>query len=193
MTTTAQRGEQVRTRLLQAATELISERGWSAVSTRTLAQRAGVGPGLVHYHFTSLQALLTEAATQTLHTIAEEATAHLAQTTPHEGLALILGDLDRYPGDDPASRLVTETYLAATRDQDLRRAITDVLNLLRRHLTTWLTANGVPSPQATAATLAATLDGVMLHRALDPDLTAPTVEPVLRRLLTPDDHQGAPR
>ncbi|NYH55348.1 AcrR family transcriptional regulator [Nocardiopsis arvandica] len=191
--TAATQGEQVRKRLLQAATELISERGWSAVSTRTLAQRAGVGPGLVHYHFASLQALLTEAAIQTLHTIAEEATAQLDQTTPREGLALILADLDRYPGDDPASCLVTETYLAATRDQDLRRAITQVLDLLRQRLTTWLTAAAVPDPRATAAVLAATLDGVMLHRALDPGLTGPTVEPVLHRLLTPDDHTGAPR
>ncbi|MFD6948656.1 TetR family transcriptional regulator [Nocardiopsis sp. TSRI0078] len=186
-------GTHVRERLLQAAAELISERGWSAVSTRTLAQRAGVGPGLVHYHFTSLQALLTEAAAQTLRTIAEEATTHLQGTTPREGLALILDDLDRYPGDDPASRLVTETYLAATRDPNLRQAITQVLDQLRQHLTTWLTTANVPDPHATAATLAAALDGIMLHRALDPDLTAPTVEPVLHRLLTPNDHPGAPR
>ncbi|MFD1052553.1 helix-turn-helix domain-containing protein, partial [Kibdelosporangium lantanae] len=37
-------GEEVRQRLLAAAVQLIPERGWSAVSTRVLAERAGVTP-----------------------------------------------------------------------------------------------------------------------------------------------------
>ncbi|ASU58508.1 TetR/AcrR family transcriptional regulator [Nocardiopsis dassonvillei] len=181
----APRGEDVKGRLLRAAAELISERGWSAVSTRTLADRAGVGPGLVHYHFPSLQALLTQAATQAITAIVEEAVHLLGPTTtPHQGLALILRELDRYPGDDPASHLVTETYLAATRDPHLRQAVTGVLDLMRRHLTDWLTHAGVPQPRQTATVLAATLDGVLLHRALTPDLTSTEIEPVLRRLLT---------
>lgn len=40
----ALRGQEVRQRLLRAAIELIGERGWSAVSTRVLAERAGVTP-----------------------------------------------------------------------------------------------------------------------------------------------------
>src|SRR5215218_10063879 len=60
--TAADRGREVRRRLVQAARELVPERGWAAVSTRTVAERAGVAPGLVHYHFASLQALLAEAA-----------------------------------------------------------------------------------------------------------------------------------
>ena len=55
-------GDQVRQQLLRTSVELIAERGWTAVSTRILAERAGVAPGLVHYHFASLRALLTEAA-----------------------------------------------------------------------------------------------------------------------------------
>ena len=56
----AVRGQEVRQRLLAAAAELIPERGWSAVSTRILADRAGVTPSVVHYHFPSVQAVLTE-------------------------------------------------------------------------------------------------------------------------------------
>lgn len=60
--TAADRGGEVRLQLLSAAAELIAELGWTAVSTRILAERAGVTPGLVHYHFPSLQALLRDAA-----------------------------------------------------------------------------------------------------------------------------------
>ena len=56
-----ERGNEVRQRLLAAAVELIPERGWTAVSTRVLAERAGVTPSVVHYHYSSLQALLREA------------------------------------------------------------------------------------------------------------------------------------
>ncbi|MGH3825157.1 MAG: helix-turn-helix domain-containing protein [Pseudonocardiaceae bacterium] len=52
----ADRGRDVRLQLLSTAAQLITELGWAAVSTRILAERAGVTPGLVHYHFTSLQA-----------------------------------------------------------------------------------------------------------------------------------------
>ncbi|WP_236567871.1 MULTISPECIES: TetR/AcrR family transcriptional regulator [unclassified Nocardiopsis] len=187
---TTQRGAQVRQRLLNAATDLIAQRGWNAVTTRTLAHHAGVGPGLVHYHFDSLQALLTEAATQTLRTLADEVTQHLQGTTPAQGLDLILRDLDRYPGDDPASRLVAETYLAATRDPALRHAVTDVLLDLRHHLTDWLQTTDIPDPRTTATALAAALDGVMLHRALTPEPTGTQLAPVLRRLLT--HHEGTP-
>lgn len=72
------RGQAVRARLLTAAAELISEIGWTAVSTRVLAERAGVGPGLVHYHFDSLQALLRQAVMTQMHQVLGEATAQLA-------------------------------------------------------------------------------------------------------------------
>src|SRR5690606_38747757 len=58
----APRGAEVRRRLLDAAVRAIPEQGWRGVSTRSLARRAGVVPGLVHYHFDSLEALLREAA-----------------------------------------------------------------------------------------------------------------------------------
>jgi AcrR family transcriptional regulator len=58
----------VRDRLLAAAAELIAEKGWGAVSTRVLADRAGVGSGVVHYHFDSTQAVLVQASVGALRT-----------------------------------------------------------------------------------------------------------------------------
>jgi AcrR family transcriptional regulator len=179
--TAASRGREVRRRLVQAARELVPERGWTAVSTRTVAERAGVAPGLVHYHFASLQALLAEAAVGALREMVGGVGALLQHaTTSTELVDLIAGEVDRYTGTDPASLLAVETYLAATRDPRLRRELAAVLGEFRKGLAGRLREHGVPDPDATAAVLAAVIDGVLLHRALGP---APAVAPVLRRIV----------
>ncbi|WP_017555755.1 TetR/AcrR family transcriptional regulator [Nocardiopsis baichengensis] len=187
MATSAERGHHVRTRLLHAAAELVAEQGWNAVSTRMVAERAGVGPGLVHYHFASLPALLTEAALQVMENVVDSAADALdrARTAP-QALDLLLADLDHYPGDDPASRLISEAMLTATRNQALRTAMADLLDRFRTRLTDRLQAQGVPDPRRTAAVLAAAVDGMMLHRTLDPALTSAAVTPVLTRLIPTD-------
>ncbi|MDA2806739.1 TetR/AcrR family transcriptional regulator [Nocardiopsis suaedae] len=184
MPTSAERGRHVRARLLQAAAELVAEQGWNAVSTRMVAERAGVAPGLVHYHFASLPALLTEAAVQVMEGVVDGAAHGLSQArTAAQALELMLADLDRYPGDDPASRLVSEAMLASGRDEGLRTAMAGLLERFRARLGDRLAAQGVPDPRGTAAVLAAALDGMMLHRSLDPELTSTAVAPVLGRLL----------
>ena len=181
---TTQRAQQVRESLLNAAAELIAERGWTGVSTRVLAQRAGVGPGLVHYHFPSLNALLNEAALRTMRAVVHEGAAHLPGATAQEGLELLMGSLDAYSGEDPTSVLFVETALAAGRDEELHQALAGLLADFRSLLTDWMRSIGIPDPDTTARVLASAVDGLMLHRPLDPSLTAESVVPVLRRLLT---------
>ncbi|WP_369201902.1 TetR/AcrR family transcriptional regulator [Streptomyces sp. PU-14G] len=186
--TAADRGREVRQRLLRAGAELIAERGWSGVSTRTVAERAEVGPGLVHYHFASLGALLTQAALGTIEALTQEMTALLATAaTPQEALEGLLGALDAYPGTDPTSLLFTETYLAATRDEELMRGLAAIISTAREELAGRLRDHGVSRPQETAAVLLAALDGLMLHRAAVPETASGSVSAVLRRLLTDPD------
>jgi AcrR family transcriptional regulator len=180
--TAAERGREVRRKLLDAAVALIAERGWSAVSTRLVAERAGVAPGLVHYHFSSVQALLSEAAVGAMREVSGLLEPALAGT-PEDALSALLSALDPYTGDDPTSVLFTETYLAATRDPALRAEVAEVITEFRAGLGTWFGAHGVAAPEATAAVVGAAIDGLVLQRALDPGLTADTVAPVLTRLL----------
>ncbi|GAA2060988.1 TetR/AcrR family transcriptional regulator [Streptomyces albiaxialis] len=185
--TSAERGREVRQALLSAATGLIAERGWSAVSTRMLAERAGVGAGLVHYHFSSLRALLTEAALDAMRGLADGLTELLDRArTPEEALDAMLGALDAYDGQDPTSMLFTEAYLAAARDEGLRDGIDALMRGVREEFAAWLDRHGVAGPEETAAVLAAAVDGVMLHRTFTPGLASAAVGPVLRRLLVRD-------
>lgn len=186
--TAADRGRDVRQRLRRAATELIAELGWNAVSTRVLAQRAGVGAGLVHYHYSSLQALLREAAMDAVRQELASATPVLeGAATPATGVDLLLGWLDSYTGSDPASLLFVETYLASTRDPELGAELTAAVASFRHDVARWLDQHGIASPDETAAVLAASVDGLLLHRALHPELTAAVAAPVVRRLVTPTD------
>lgn len=189
--TAAARGREVRQRLVRATAELIAERGWTAVSTRMAAERAGVAAGLVHYHFASLQALRAEAVISTMRGLLDGLGPLLERAeTPDDALDLLLGSLDRYTGHDQTSLLLTEAYLAATRDENLRQAIGAIVADLRRQLAEWLGRRGVDAPEQTAAVLAAAMDGLILHRALNSDLTAAAAAPVLRRILAP---AGGPR
>jgi AcrR family transcriptional regulator len=137
--TAAERGKEVRQRLLRAAVELIPEIGWNAVSTRILAQRAGLAPGLVHYHFESLQALLRQAsiasmreALQAIELIFEQA------DTLDSGLDMLVGALDTYTRDDPASLLFVESYLASLRDPRLAADLAALLVDFRQRFGDWL-------------------------------------------------------
>lgn len=181
--TTADRGRQVRQRLLTTAAELIAERGWTGVSTRTIAERAGVTAGVVHYHFASVRALLREAALAVIRGLLDAMTPALARAhTADEVFGLMLAALDEYDGRDPASLLVTEAYLAATRDEELRAALGAVIAQFRQELADRLAGAGVAEPRVTGALLAAAIDGLLLHRTLLPGPTTAELLPVLRRL-----------
>jgi len=187
--TNSERGRVVRARLLAAAGELIGELGWSAVSTRVLAERAGVRPGLVHYHFESLQALLCHAALEEMQQMLDGTMAALTQaTSPADGIEMMLFGLDQYNGSDPASLLFIETYLAATRDRELRTKMSALVAGFRGSLTDALTRAGHPSPQGAASAVMAVFDGFVLHKGLDPDLSATRIAPLLRRITTAEEN-----
>lgn len=185
--TAADRGREVRERLLHAAVELIPRHGWSAVSTRMVAERAGVTPGLVHYHFASVQALLSEAALRTIRELIGGIPSLLDDARgARQALNILFATLDSYQGRDPFSLLMAETYLAATRNEQLRASLAAVVTEFRTELATTMERLGVRDAAGSAAVLAAAIDGVVLHRALGLALPAATVGRVLGRTLEGD-------
>ena len=181
--TNTERGRDVRARLLQAARELISEVGWGGVSTRVLAERAGVRYGLVHYHFESLQALLRQATLGAMSGMLEGTAALLTgAASPADGVEAMLLEHDKYNGTDPASLLFIEGYLAATRDTELRDHMSAIMIRFRTTLATSLADAGHPSADEAASVIMAVFDGFILHKGLDPELSGPRLAPILRTL-----------
>lgn len=182
--TSMQRGREVRQKLVTAAAELIGEKGWGAVSTRMVADRAAVGPGLVHYHFANLQALLREAASDTITQLLDSTASLLSpQIAPHEAIAGMLSSLDEFTGQDATSMLFTETYLTAARDPELKAMLSSVSAQFRDRVTEWLRGHGQAQPMVTATVLMAAIDGLMLHRPLLPQPSSTELSVVLQRLI----------
>ncbi|WP_433680344.1 TetR/AcrR family transcriptional regulator [Nocardia sp. CA-119907] len=182
MVTAAEQGRETRARLMAAAIELVAEYGWGAVSTRMVAERAGVRPGVVHYHFHSVTDLLIDAAVSTARREYESVMAGVLALPGPEAMRGMLAAIASYTAADPVTVAMTEMMLAATRHERLRIELGRLVAEARAAMADWFRTNGaVTDPEATAAVVAAVLDGLILHRLIDPSLGAVDVTgPLLR-------------
>ena len=105
-----------------------------------------------------------------------------AAETPAEAVDAMVASVEQYDGTDPMSLLFVEAYLAATRDEQLREQLAALVADFRGRLEDLLRLREVPEPAATADVLAATVDGLLLHRGLGSRCTGTAT--VLRRLVT---------
>lgn len=182
MVTAAEQGRDTRARLMDAAVAMIEERGWGAVTTRMVAERAGVRAGLVHYHFRSVDDLLIDAALRTVRGLVGSV-AGAAMRDPGAGIAALLASVAEFDHAAAENRVFSEILLAATRHDRLRVGLATVLTEFRATLTEWLrTETTVADPEATAVVLVAALDGLVLHRLIDPHIRALDTAGPLRRL-----------
>ena len=63
--------QQVTARLMDAAEQLLYDVGYAGVTTRAVAEEAGVKHGLVHYYFGSMDELLTQTLERFVDQLAE--------------------------------------------------------------------------------------------------------------------------
>lgn len=183
-----EQGQETRRRLLEAAVALIGEVGWNGVTTRMVAERAGVAPGVVHYHYASVTDLLVVASCAFAERLLDELARRLAAHPGlDDGLTWLLGQVASYDGADPASLLMTETYLAAQRLPDLHVRLRGMVVRFRREVSAWLQAVGrgreASEADAKAVLLAAVVDGLVLQRGLDPGVDVAALAGPLRAML----------
>jgi AcrR family transcriptional regulator len=184
---------ETRERLLVAAVSGIARDGWGGVTTRSVAELAGVNPGLVHYHFGSMAELRREAVVWAL---SRELSAPTAALVEARSVATgVRRCLDALAAIDPASEtsaVLYESMLAATRDEALREELRRALEGFRLALANRIEAEHGADPTASAATVAAALDGILLHRLVEPGLDAGRLaEPLIEALLLPGSATSA--
>lgn len=187
MTPTAgERGESTRRQLLQATATVIARHGWGAVTTRRVAEQAGVNAGLVHYHFTSVDDLRRQATLAALEHVLAPVIARLETASDlSETLEVLLRDLDSIDPEVPEVALLYEAFLAAVREDAIRAELGGALRGFRRHVADLLRNAGAEDPDDLAALVAAAIDGILLHTLVDPDLDPTRIVGPLGRLLPP--------
>jgi AcrR family transcriptional regulator len=181
-----------REKLMAAAAELIAELGWGRVTTRAVAERAGLPHGAVSYHFRGKQELLIEAAMFAF-ARAMPADEFAALAGVEDLIGLIAAEVaDRDAIDQVLSRLMFEAMREAERDPALREQMSAMLTQYRELMIQAIRADqergtvfaGAPA-DAIATLLGAVGDGLLLHALLDPGLDVHAALNTLRALLAP--------
>jgi AcrR family transcriptional regulator len=171
-------------KILNAAALLIAELGWADVTTRRIAERAGVNNALVHYYFGTKDALLIEAASNMFAEEFEGPMTRMAEArTFGEGLQAFVDYLRVIEEHGPGVTVSVEALLRGVRDEAVRIWIEEVLGSARQLLEQLVIAaqgrGELPADldaRGAAVVLAALLDGLVLYRLVFPDLDLDAVE-----------------
>ncbi|MFE3460779.1 TetR/AcrR family transcriptional regulator [Nocardiopsis aegyptia] len=178
------RGQRRRDALVDAGLELLAEGGWPAVTVRAVAARSGANPGLIHYHFGGLPALHMAIARRAGDSVVKPVVeALLAAPDARSALDAMRGAVLRATGEERALRLAVELMAGMTRRPELGDALKVGLHEARGQIADWI---GTLHPQwpterrtGAAMLVAALIDGILLHRMLDAELS---IEPALTAL-----------
>jgi AcrR family transcriptional regulator len=174
--------------LLAAAAQLIAEVGWGNVSSRMVAERAGVNNALVHYHFDSMEDLLRRAAARVMtEAFSQPTRAVWRRGDVTAGLQAAVRWLDRLDVTSPETGVLMESLMQSRRDPELQREGAAGLEALRTELAQAIGAAGgrlaAGGTRGMATLLLALLDGLLLHRVVDPTLELAPAARSLRTLL----------
>jgi AcrR family transcriptional regulator len=119
--------QQATTALMDAAEQLLYEVGYAGVSTRSLAEAAGMNHGLVHYYFGSMDELLTQTLQRFVEQLATALEALYADPKLTFAEKWRLGA--RFWVDEPTSRfpkILLELLAMGWNKPELRMRLTDV-------------------------------------------------------------------
>ena len=184
-------GGATRRRLLSASADLIVERGWGGVTTRAVAQQAGVNQALVHYHFGSIDNLRREAVMARLMPALQGLIEELLDDRPlPESIHRVMRLIDRFDLHTENGVLMAEAMLQATRDPSVAEAMGGVMGSWGEMLGPRLVVaqergvvrTDIPADRLTLM-IASFLDGFLIQRMADPDFDAEIAADTLIRLL----------
>jgi AcrR family transcriptional regulator len=143
-----------RERLLQAALELVGERGYEATTLGDIADRAGSARGLVSYYFPGKRQLLQSAVHRLMHRTLQEALEREPRTED---------------GDERLARAI-DAILGLARDEPV---------LMRTHMAGILQAEGFVRCEEQQRLAELLRDTVVRHGTLDVDRDYPLLRALL--------------
>jgi AcrR family transcriptional regulator len=133
----AAKADETRKRILQAAREVFSERGYDGATFQAIAVRADLTRPAINHYFSSKRALYREVARQTNEFVI---TANIRraerETTPMGRLAAFISAAVRANSENPSgSAFLVTSVLESQRHPELSAADNDVVRICREFLT----------------------------------------------------------
>jgi AcrR family transcriptional regulator len=178
-------GDQTRTALLEAAKQLVGERGYAGASVRELAAASGANLGAVNYHFGSREKLLNQAILELFLEWGDRVSQQGPADPDAEPLAQLAArarpTVDGIAAAQPAFVVFLEALLQSKRSPELHRQLVEHYAEQRRRAAEamGITERGSELPARTrevvASYMLAVVDGLQLQALLDPD-AVPTGE-----------------
>ncbi|MFI9275262.1 TetR family transcriptional regulator [Kitasatospora sp. NPDC052896] len=154
-----ERGEQA-DRIIAAARRSFATRGYAATSLRSVAQEAGVDPGLVHYYFRGKTGLL-EAVMEPPEAFGAAVATAAEQPLPERGRAFVQAALQMWE-DTASAEVLRSIILTAAQEpaalQRLRQLFTELVLAVVSH--------DLPDSERTlrASLIATQIDGMVMNR-----------------------------
>ena len=178
-----------RTRLLDAARDLVAERGWSAATSRAVAERANANLALINYYFGSKNDLLLATLDRSMTAMAESA---ITTDASLDGLFAHAIEFTETQAASPDVGLLFAATLEAAHNPDVAAAIRTHLAAFRAYAQAAVTQaiRDKHLPKRTDAlalgnAISALLDGLLLHVVIAPEVDVAAALRAARRALGP--------
>ncbi len=185
------RTQQQRARILNAARVCFVKHGFNAASIATIAETAGMSPGLIYRYFESKNTIILAIIEQQL----EEARADIAALDPGIDLVPVFQDLfarwQRADADLINPALLLEMTAEATRDPQIAKALAAADRVTGSELSGWLRAMAEKEArelsdrgtEARSFLLRCLLGGLAIRAVREPDLDPAVLRESLELIL----------
>lgn len=175
-----ERTNERREQILEAAYHTLVQVGFEKITTRRIAQEAGVNIATLHYHFGTKEALLSEVVRYTVQRVESRLRAAMqAAPTPAEGLAMAFRTVWEIAQERPGI-LRYDLVLRALRDEAARSEAKSIYatyrrlveDIAERHLAEGGTLPSGVTPATLAHYLVSVVDGILLQHLVTGDAKA---------------------
>jgi AcrR family transcriptional regulator len=177
-TKTESRTQVQRERILTAAQSCFVQSGFHAASMATIAETAGMSPGLIYRYFENKNAIILAIIEQQLEVVRQKIRQLRASSGLAEGIIEHFDEYDTGCSNSMSTALFLEMSAEATRDTQIAAALREFDETVRRELIEWLGrseqhgGHGLPAADASERVLMllCLVDGLKVRKARDPGL-----------------------
>jgi len=161
-----------RIQIIEAAYQIMAEKGYEKASIKDIAKAAHITPGLVHYYFKNKEEILVELLSSLSRKYSEEM-LKLQAVAPIERLADLALDEPKHRVHHQPEwyKIRYELFALGLRDASLTEKVDDLLENARvgiQHILQRIFPQRIDESRSLAAIMLACFDGLALQRLINP-------------------------